>query len=95
MDRQPPHFHAIYGEYEAVVQIETREVVRGEIPPRALAMVREWASLRRNELRRDPGLFRQARVEGGTLVWPNGADLCPDVVIWGGAPPEDASAPDL
>ena len=46
-------------------------------------------------IRRDPGLFRQARVEGGTLVWPNGADLCPDVVIWGGAPPEDASVSDL
>jgi hypothetical protein len=52
-DHQPPHFHAIYGEYEAVVEIETREIVRGEIPSRALAMVREWASLRRNELRRD------------------------------------------
>ena len=44
---------------------------------------------------RDNELFRQARVEGGTLVWPNGADLCPDVVIWGGAPPEDASVSDL
>ncbi len=46
-------------------------------------------------IRRDNELFRQARVEGGTLVWPNGADLCPDVVIWGGAPPEDASVSDL
>jgi hypothetical protein len=47
-------------------------------------------------LRRDPAQFRDVRVEGGTVVWGNGADLCPDVVIWGGAPPEDtlaASAP--
>lgn len=38
-------------------------------------------------LRVDPALFRQVRVEAGTLAWPNGADLCPDVLIWGGAPP--------
>lgn len=43
-------------------------------------------------LRSDPELFRQARVEGGTLVWPNGADLCPDVVIWGGPPPVETEA---
>ena len=39
-------------------------------------------------IRRDPLRFRDVKVEGGTLVWPNGADLCPDVLIWGGAPPE-------
>lgn len=36
----------------------------------------------------DPQFFRQVRAEGGTVVWPNGADLCPDVLIWGGPPPE-------
>lgn len=41
------------------------------------------------EIRSDPERFRQMRVEGGTLVWPNGADLCPDVLIWGGLPPAD------
>jgi hypothetical protein len=41
-------------------------------------------------LRADPALFRQARVEAGTVVWPNGADLCPDVLIWGGPPPMEA-----
>lgn len=40
-------------------------------------------------VRSDPAAFRQLRAEAGTVVWPNGADLCPDVVIWGGAPPED------
>jgi hypothetical protein len=39
-------------------------------------------------LRVDPGLFRQVRVdeELGTVVWPNGADLDPDV-LHGEAPP--------
>ena len=41
-------------------------------------------------IRTDAEQFRQVRVEGGTLVWPNGADLCPDVVIWGGLPPANA-----
>jgi hypothetical protein len=32
------------------------------------------------------------RVEAGTLVWPNGADLCSDVLIWGGLPPVDTAS---
>jgi hypothetical protein len=42
-------------------------------------------------IRADERFFRQLRVEGGTLVWPDGADLCPDVLIWGGLPPTDTS----
>ena len=41
-------------------------------------------------IREDEALFRSVRAEGGTVVWPNGADLCPDVLIWGGMPKEDA-----
>jgi hypothetical protein len=40
-------------------------------------------------IRKDPSFFAKVRVEGGTVVWPNGADLCPDVLIWGGAPLEE------
>lgn len=25
-------------------------------------------------------VFRQVKVDGGTLVWPNGVDFCPDVL---------------
>ena len=39
------------------------------------------------ELIQDPQRFREVRAEGGTVVWSNGADLCPDVLIWGGPPP--------
>lgn len=39
------------------------------------------------ELLQDPQRFREVRAEGGTVVWSNGADLCPDVLIWGGPPP--------
>lgn len=39
------------------------------------------------KLTQDPQRFREVRAEGGTVVWSNGADLCPDVLIWGGPPP--------
>ena len=32
------------------------------------------------EALRDPALFAQARVVGGVLCWPNGADLAPDAM---------------
>jgi hypothetical protein len=50
-DHTPPHFHAIYGEFEAKFSLETLEILDGEFPRRALAMVLEWAELHRNELR--------------------------------------------
>jgi hypothetical protein len=42
------------------------------------------------DIRSGPERFREFRVEAGTLVWPGGADLCPDLLIWGGLPPTDA-----
>ena len=50
-DHSPPHFHAEYGEHEAVYMIETLEVLRGQLPRRAHGMVIEWASLYRQDLR--------------------------------------------
>ena len=40
-DHDPPHFHAVYGEEEALIEVDTLAVVRGELPRRALAMVVE------------------------------------------------------
>ena len=36
---------------------------------------------------RDPAKFREVRVEHGTIAWPNGADLDPEVLYHGGTPP--------
>lgn len=44
---------------------------------------------------RDETLFRDMRVDGGTIVWSVGADICPDVLIWGGPPPEMEQDPPL
>jgi hypothetical protein len=50
-DHDPPHFHAAYGEREALIAIETLAVLRGGLPRRALALVLEWAVLHRDDLR--------------------------------------------
>jgi hypothetical protein len=44
------------------------------------------------EIRNDEARFREVGVEGGSLLWPNGGDLCPDVLIRGGLPPADAAS---
>ncbi len=49
-DHPPPHFHAIYGDHEATIAIETGEV-NGSLPPRVLGLVQEWRALHQIELR--------------------------------------------
>jgi len=49
-DHNPPHFHAIYGELETIINIHTLGIIWGELTPRALGLVMEWASLHQNEL---------------------------------------------
>jgi len=52
-EHAPPHFHALYGEFEASIDLQTLAIIRGSLPRRALALVREWATLHRNELKED------------------------------------------
>ncbi|MBI5546177.1 MAG: DUF4160 domain-containing protein [Deltaproteobacteria bacterium] len=52
-DHAPPHFHAHYGEQDALVRIDTLELIQGALPRRALAMVLEWAAIHRGELQAD------------------------------------------
>jgi hypothetical protein len=41
-DHAPPHFHARYGEFEAMIEIDTLAIIEGQLPLRALKLVREW-----------------------------------------------------
>lgn len=50
-DHPPPHFHVRYGGQKAIVSIDTLGLVEGNLPPRVLGLVVEWASLHRQELR--------------------------------------------
>ena len=49
-EHAPPHFHAVYGNDEAVIGIDSLELVRGSLPRRAKALTLEWASVHRAEL---------------------------------------------
>jgi hypothetical protein len=49
-DHNPPHFHAIYNEYEAQFSISPLEVIKGKLPPRIQSLVIEWAAINQKEL---------------------------------------------
>lgn len=49
-DHPPPHFHAIYGEHNALISIELLEIIEGDLPSRAEKLVLEWASLYQQDL---------------------------------------------
>ena len=59
-DHAPPHFHAVYGEYEVTVEIATG-TVNGNMPKRALAHVQEWRTLHQPELHNIWTLARASR----------------------------------
>jgi hypothetical protein len=58
-DHAPPHFHAIYGESEAVFAIGHLQVLEGDVPPRVRALVVEWGRLHNDELIEDWNLARR------------------------------------
>lgn len=49
-EHNPPHIHAIYGEYSALFDIQTLQMIEGDLPARAEAMVKEWISLYKDDL---------------------------------------------
>jgi hypothetical protein len=56
-DHGPPHFHAIYDEYEVAVRIRDGWV-SGEFPPRARRLVLEWRGKHKQELMANWDLLR-------------------------------------
>jgi hypothetical protein len=55
-----PHFHAVYGEHESSVEIESG-AAHGEFPPRALRLVLQWATLHKQELIENLEFARQGK----------------------------------
>jgi len=55
-EHAPPHFHAIYGEFKATVDIRDLRISEGNLPRRATQLVLDWAELHQDELLEDWGL---------------------------------------
>ena len=63
-DHLPPHFHAEYAEFKAKIEIETGEVIKGELPRRALRLVQDWAEIHKDELMYN---YHESQKPGGIL----------------------------
>lgn len=66
-DHDPPHFHVRYSGQRALISIEDFAILRGQLSPRALGLVREWALIHRAELMED---WTLARAEAQLLPIP-------------------------
>lgn len=49
-EHEPSHIHALYGEYVGEFNIQTLEMIEGDLPPKAQDLVREWLELHSAEL---------------------------------------------
>lgn len=49
-DHNPPHFHAVTADEEALIRIDTLEILQGLISRRSYRAACEWASANRNVL---------------------------------------------
>jgi hypothetical protein len=57
-DHQPPHFHACYGADGVAMRINPVGVLHGNLSPRPVSLVFEWALLHERELIEDWRLAR-------------------------------------
>jgi hypothetical protein len=65
-DHAPPHFHALFAEHRAVVEIETLTQIEGYLPKPKLRAVLKWAESRQDALQ---GVWRntQAKLPSRTI----------------------------
>lgn len=60
-DHNPPHFHAEYAGYKALVDIQNGYVIQGALPSRQLKFVLAWDELHRDELMQNWELAKDAQ----------------------------------
>jgi hypothetical protein len=60
-DHPPPHFHVRYGQQKAIIDISSLAILEGNLSPRVLGLVTEWATLHQAELLENWDLARQAQ----------------------------------
>ena len=60
-DHPPPHFHARYGSDNVAIEIAALSVIAGNMAPRAVGLVMEWAATHREQLFTDWELAREGK----------------------------------
>ena len=60
-DHPPPHIHATYGEFRAIVDIQDVAISGGRPPLRAQGLVLDWTRLHQRELIEAWALAKQSR----------------------------------
>ncbi len=70
-DHNPPHFHAIYAEHEALIRISDGLAIRGDLPRTAARLVEQWRVLHRDELASNLSLSQEPATLSGIepLQW--------------------------
>lgn len=49
-EHEPSHIHALYGEYMGEFNVQTLDMIQGDLPGKAQELVREWLSAHQAEL---------------------------------------------
>jgi len=49
-EHNPPHFHAVYGEYNGLFDIQTLAMLEGDLSAKAQKLVKEWGERHKEEL---------------------------------------------
>jgi hypothetical protein len=49
-DHPPPHFHVRYNQQKAIIDLKNLSILEGELSPKVLGLVIEWAALHQTEL---------------------------------------------
>ncbi|WP_149241838.1 DUF4160 domain-containing protein [Dyadobacter sp. 32] len=63
-DHNPPHFHAEFQEFKAIIEIDTAELLEGYLPPKQLKLVQAWAIIHEDEL-----LINFEKLQGELKSW--------------------------
>ncbi len=61
-DHAPPHFHARYGDKKATFDIETLNIIEGNLPTKVRNLVVEWADMHKQELITDWNLAQLGQI---------------------------------
>ncbi len=66
-DHLPPHLHARFAEYEAMISIVTGDVLEGSLPRAKLKAIQTWLAVHRDQIAYVWQEVRALRYQGGRI----------------------------